>query len=238
MASAPLNWLLKIGGDALHTTAQTLSAAVNELKDVISSLTAVDIGYDSVNQGGIINNVQTAIDDVYFKIEELDGAHVAYDNTASGLAAVKVQGAIDEVNSNAGVLADLSTTAKSNLVAAINEVKTNAVTNASAISALATSVSNDKVITNFEVDTNNWVADSTSQSGKTLYKKSISLQHIYGNISVDIGSAVGNVLPTAAEQIDYDLITYATADNDIPCLYLYAEEIPSNTFYINVEGAD
>ena len=32
MASAPLNWLLKIGGDALQTTAQTLSAAVNELK--------------------------------------------------------------------------------------------------------------------------------------------------------------------------------------------------------------
>lgn len=31
MASAPLNWLLKIGGDALQTTAQTICAAVNEL---------------------------------------------------------------------------------------------------------------------------------------------------------------------------------------------------------------
>lgn len=36
MASAPLNWLLKIGGDALNTTAQTLSAAINELKTAIS----------------------------------------------------------------------------------------------------------------------------------------------------------------------------------------------------------
>lgn len=32
MASAPLNWLLKIGGDALTTVAQTISGAINELK--------------------------------------------------------------------------------------------------------------------------------------------------------------------------------------------------------------
>lgn len=32
MASAPLNWLLKVGGDALTTTAQTISGAINELK--------------------------------------------------------------------------------------------------------------------------------------------------------------------------------------------------------------
>lgn len=38
MASAPLNWLLKIGSTALKTTAQTLTGAVNELKDSISSL--------------------------------------------------------------------------------------------------------------------------------------------------------------------------------------------------------
>lgn len=37
MASAPLNWLLKIGSAALKTTEQTLTGAVNELKDLISS---------------------------------------------------------------------------------------------------------------------------------------------------------------------------------------------------------
>lgn len=36
MASAPLNWLLKIGGDALQTTAQTLSAAINEIKSSLA----------------------------------------------------------------------------------------------------------------------------------------------------------------------------------------------------------
>lgn len=50
MASAPLNWLLKIGGDALQTTAQTLSAAVNELKSgiagVVSSLAPVATSND------------------------------------------------------------------------------------------------------------------------------------------------------------------------------------------------
>ena len=36
MGSIPLNHLLKIGADALQTTAQTLSGAINELLDVVS----------------------------------------------------------------------------------------------------------------------------------------------------------------------------------------------------------
>lgn len=38
MASAPLNWLLKIGGETLKTTAKTLSEAVNTLHDSVTSL--------------------------------------------------------------------------------------------------------------------------------------------------------------------------------------------------------
>lgn len=38
MASAPLNWLLKIGGATLKTTAKTLSEAVNTLHDTVTNL--------------------------------------------------------------------------------------------------------------------------------------------------------------------------------------------------------
>lgn len=94
------------------------------------------------------------------------------------------------------------------------------------------------VVTNLTVNTTGWVEDTTSQSGTTLYKKQITLNHIYSNPSVDIGSASGNVLPTTSEQEAYDLIQYVTYDDTVPCIYLYASEIPANTFYINVEGVD
>jgi hypothetical protein len=38
MSKVPLNHLLKIGADALQTTAQTLSGAINELKTAIASI--------------------------------------------------------------------------------------------------------------------------------------------------------------------------------------------------------
>ena len=46
---------------------------------------------------------------------------VSYVNTASGLTADDAQEAIDEIVTNIGDLDDLTTTAKTNLVAAINE---------------------------------------------------------------------------------------------------------------------
>lgn len=61
MASAPLNWLLKIGGDTLTTVAQTLSGAINEVKGLFSSINNIEdvtisnpddgqfLGYDSTN---------------------------------------------------------------------------------------------------------------------------------------------------------------------------------------------
>ncbi len=101
-----------------------------------------------------------------------------------------------------------------------------------------TEISNKHIVSSFEVSTVSWVSDTTSQSGTTLYKKVINLSHVYANPSVDIGAATGNVLPTSAEQTAYDLIQYVTVDSVIPCLYLYASDIPINAFYINVEGVD
>lgn len=104
--------------------------------------------------------------------------------------------------------------------------------------ATNTFVNNKHTVTSFEVTTANWTTDTTSQSGSTLYKKTISLNHYYANPSVDIGCASGSVLPTTAQQEAYDLIQYATCDTTVPCLYLYASDIPTYGFYINVEGVD
>lgn len=104
--------------------------------------------------------------------------------------------------------------------------------------ATNTLVNNKHKVTNVPVDLTNWTTDTTSQSGTTLYKKQVSLNHVYANPSVDIGSASGSVLPTTAQQEAYDLVQYATVDTTVPCLYLYASDIPTDGFYINVGGVD
>ena len=102
-----------------------------------------------------------------------------------------------------------------------------------------TAVNNKHKVTNVPVDLTNWTQDTTSQSGSTLYKKQITLNHIYvDSPSVEIGAASGSVLPTTAQQDSYDLLLYCTADSTVPCLYLYASDIPQTAFYINVGGAD
>jgi hypothetical protein len=126
--------------------------------------------------------------------------------------------------------------------AVYSEVSTlnNALTNkadVSTVTALSNTVTNNHKLTQFTVDTSSWVSDTTSQSGTTLYKKSIALNHVYvESPSVDIGST--GVLPTTAQQEAYNLLQYVTVDSAIPCLYLYASAIPSTAFYINVEGCD
>ena len=91
--------------------------------------------------------------------------------------------------------------------------------------------------TTLSVSLQNWASDTTSQSGKTLYKKQITLNHVYVNKPiVDIGAS--GVLPTVAEQTAYNLLQYITVDDTIPCLYLYASAIPTTAFYINVIGVD
>ena len=99
MASAPLNWLLKIGADALETTASTISAAINELntnsfrKDDTAESTLDDDDYipfydDSATAkrkalwSTIQSTLKTYFDTLYNKIT----VSIAYDGTASGSA--------------------------------------------------------------------------------------------------------------------------------------------------------
>lgn len=92
-------------------------------------------------------------------------------------------------------------------------------------------------VTSLAVDLTGWTSDTTSQSGTTLYKKQISLNHVYvESPTIDIGSS--GVLPTVAEQESYNLLQYVTVDDSVPCLYLYASAIPTTAFYISVVGVD
>ncbi len=92
-------------------------------------------------------------------------------------------------------------------------------------------------VSSFAVSLTGWTSDTTSQSGTTLYKKQITLNHVYvESPTVDIGSS--GVLPTVAEQEAYNLLQYVTVDDTVPCLYLYASAIPTTAFYISVKGVD
>lgn len=103
--------------------------------------------------------------------------------------------------------------------------------------ALNNSITNKHKITRKTVNTSSWTADISSQSGTTLYKKSISLSHVYvTSPSVDISTSTGSGLPTTAQQEAYDLLQYVTVDGTT--MYLYASAIPSTTFYIGIEGVD
>lgn len=105
------------------------------------------------------------------------------------------------------------------------------------ISATNIAISNKHKVTSVQVSTSGWTSDTTSQSGTTLYKKTISLNHVYvDSPSVDIGAASGSALPTTAQQTAYDLIQYATVDGTT--MYLYGSDIPTDAYYINVEGVD
>lgn len=105
------------------------------------------------------------------------------------------------------------------------------------ISTTNTAITNKHKVTSVQVTTSGWTADSTSQSGSTLYKKSISLSHVYvDSPSVDIGAASGSALPTTAQQTAYDLLQYVTVDGTT--MYLYGSDIPTDAYYINVEGVD
>lgn len=119
-----------------------------------------------------------------------------------------------------------------NVQDAIDEVVTD-------VGNLSTEMDDKHTSTTLAVSLTGWATDTTSQSGTTLYKKQISLTSVYvESPSVDIGAGTGYVLPTSAEQESYNLIQYVTVDDTVPCLYLYASEIPTTAFYIKVVGVE
>lgn len=195
-------------GTNLSIDASGVLSATDTNTDTLHDLTDVAISLPSNGQVLTYNNSTSKWTNQSIPTPTVDADDVSYDNTSSGLTATNVQDAIDEVNTKVGTKAS------------------------------TTDVNNKHKVTNLSVTTSGWTTDTTSQSGTTLYKKQVSLNHVYANPSVDIGAASGSVLPTTAQQETYDLIQYVTVDTTVPCLYLYASDIPTDGFYINVEGCD
>lgn len=157
--------------------------------------------------------------------------------TAGGIPAY-VAGAISPISSALGNKVDKVSGATNGNFAGLdaNGSLTDSGKNASDF-ASASDVTNKHKVTSFSISTSGWATDTTSQSGSTLYKKSVALSHVYvDSPSVDIGAASGSVLPTKAQQTAYDLLCYVTINGTT--LYLYASAIPSDAFYISVEGVD
>lgn len=154
---------------------------------------------------------------------------VSYDGTQSGSSETNVQDAIDDLYAkkiNTSDIANNLTTTTSGKVLDATQGK-----------ILNDEITNKHKVTSIQVTTSGWTADSTSQSGSTLYKKSISLSHVYvDSPSIDIGAASGSALPTTAQQTAYDLLQYVTVDGTT--MYLYGSDIPTDAYYINVEGVD
>lgn len=188
-----------------------LKAAVSS---ALSNLTDVNIASATNGQALIYNSSSSKWENA-----TIYGSSIAM----SSLDATAVSTAIGNVDTKVGNLTSLTTTAKTSAVAAINE--------------LDGDMDDITGATTIAVDLQNWTADTTSQSGTTLYKKAVSVNHVYVDApTVDIGAGTGYVLPTTAEQESYDLIQYATCDSAVPCIYLYASDVPTTAFYIKVTG--
>lgn len=205
-------------------------------------------GLDDVTITSIANGQILVYNSTTHKWENktLSAGMISYNNETSHLTSNKVQGAIDEVvTKNQTLETELGNKVnKSDIANNLTTTTAGKVLDATqgkalndSISDTNTAITNKHKVSSIQVTTSGWTADTTSQSGSTLYKKSISLSHVYvDSPSVDIGAASGSVLPTTAQQTAYDLLQYVTVDGTT--LYLYGSDIPTDAYYINVEGAD
>lgn len=167
----------------------------------------------------------------------LTGTDISYSN--SSMSATNVKGALDELKTDTTTMSGQisSKLGTSDIANDLTQTTPGKVLDAIQGKILSDDITNKHKITTKTVDTTGWTTDTSSQSGTTLYKKTISLAHVYvDSPSVDISTSSGTGLPTVAQQEAYDLLQYATVNGTT--LTLYASDIPTETFYIQIEGVD
>ena len=167
----------------------------------------------------------------------LTGTDISYSN--SSMSATNVKGALDELKTDATTMSGQISNklGTSDIANDLTQTTPGKVLDATQGKILSDDITNKHKITTKTVDTTGWTTDTSSQSGTTLYKKTISLAHVYvDSPSVDISTSSGTGLPTKAQQTAYDLLQYVTINGTT--LTLYASNIPSTTFYIQIEGVD
>ena len=143
-----------------------------------------------------------------------NAANATYSNTSSGLAATTIQGAIDALDTNVdantaniGTLSGLTTTAKTNLVAAINEVNSN-------VGDAQTEIDNAE--TALGVLTATGTYDNTALSSnfyKSLGTPATTLAGSLNNLALNLANATGSsITDTGAVNNNYTIsgIAYGT----------------------------
>lgn len=216
----PTTAVADAGGIAAYVEAHTKSYT-NGTGISISNQNVISVDADSTPTSGSANPVTSG------------GVYTALDDKANTSTTYSTTDTAESILDDADYIPFYDTSATEKRKTLWSTIKSTLKTYFDTIYATITAVTT----TTFAIDTSGWTADNTSQSGVTLYKKSVSLNHIYKNCpNISIGAAAG--LPSTAEQTAYDLLKYVTVDDTIPCLYLYASAIPTTAFYINVEGVD
>lgn len=134
------NFVLEVEKDPTDggiESASEINNLATQVADLVSEqYDSNNVIFDAVPTAGHGNGytvTSEGIKDALDAINNPDASAVSYDNTDSGLAATNAQDAIDEVNdkadtnaANVGDLSQLTTTDKSSLVGAVNEVDTKA----------------------------------------------------------------------------------------------------------------
>ena len=143
----------------------------------------------------------------------LTGTDISYSN--SSMSATNVKDALDELKTDATTMSGQISNklGTSDIANDLTQTTPGKVLDATQGKILSDDITNKHKITTKTVDTTGWTTDTSSQSGTTLYKKTISLAHVYvDSPSVDISTSSGTGLPTVAQQEAYDLLQYATVN--------------------------
>ena len=174
-----------VGDDALQTTAQTLTGAVNELVAGITDVDADEVDYSNSDSGLTATDVQGAIDEVNGKVD-VDSARVGALETTVGGAGSGLVKAVDDLTTDVGTLettvgdsnsglvkdvADLGTTvgdATAGLVKDVADVQEVIPTGASSSNKLATENDLLDIYSTTEQRIGTWI------DGKPLYRKVLS----------------------------------------------------------------
>jgi len=225
-------------GGAVTSQAHDYNAGMVDYDNTTSGLTATDTNSAIDEVKGITDTISSGLGTAAAKDSTNAVTQASTDLVESGAVYTEINTLSGAISNKQSKTLDTSLTIDGVTETTV-EGALGALVTSNAAKATTTAVNNKHKVTSFEVTTSSWTQDTTSQSGTTLYKKSVSLSHVYvDSPSVEIGAASGSVLPTTAQQTAYELLQYATCDSAVPCLYLYASDIPTDAFYISVEGVD
>lgn len=211
-----------------HTTSiTTLTTAVNGNTGSINTINSlIGNGEPTTTDKTIIGAINELHADISGQGTGVLASAVSYDNQTSGLTASTVQAAIDEVVGIQGDLADLQTTVKTSLVAAINEAAQSGGSSAvTPVTALTFTTNNTSQQIDYDLDDYNFISICVADSSNERVLNAVTLPiAIFKNLSsVRCGnvSASGSTVTPYFVTVEYVDATHLTVS--------VASSIPSGT---------